>query len=497
MTASRTLCGALSAAVLVVAAGAAAQDPADHAPSEHGEHAEHSEHAEHAEHGDQVAHDAHAEHVGEVDRGAHAEHAAHEPGAHDAQGTQAEGGAHDAHAGHAAAMRGALGDYAMTREASGTSWQPDTSPVSMRHLRSGTWMLMTEASATAVYTDTTGAGARGNHDAFVASMGMLMAQRAWRRGTAGLRAMLSLDPAGVGDDGYPLLFQTGETADGVTPLIDRQHPHDLFMELAATYSMDLAATASGKHRSAFFYAGLPGEPALGPATYMHRPSGMSNPEAPISHHWLDSTHITFGVLTGGVVLGDVKLEASAFNGREPDEHRYDIETGSLDSWSVRATWNAAPGWSMQASFGAIEDAEELEAGVDADRTTVSATYHSLPGRVAWYTTFAAGRNAKQPGATTDAYLLESQAQWSGGIAVFARAESVEKDELFAEGEPLHGEVFRVRKLGVGVERTLRDLWHGQLAVGVVRDWHFTPRALDAAYGPDPRSWLVYARWSLP
>jgi hypothetical protein len=164
---------------------------------------------------------------------------------------------------------------------------------------------------------------------------------------------------------------------------------------------------------------------------------------------------------------------------------------------VRATWNPTPGWSMQASLGAIEDAEQLEPGVDDDRTTVSATSHSPRGSPGWYTPLAAGRNAKEPGATTNAYLLESQLQWTGGFAVYARAESVEKDELFAEGDPLHGEVFRVRKLGVGVERTLRSLWHGKLAVGVVHDWHFTPRTLDAAYGRDPRSWLVYARWSLP
>ena len=439
----------------------------------------------------------------------HDEHAAHAPPAHEPteHAEHADHADHSEHADHAdhAAMQGALGAYPMTREASGTSWQPESSPLLMRHWQSGSWLLMTEGAATAVYTDSA-ASARGGDDAFVQSMGMFMAQRPWRRGTAALRTMLSLDPALVGDDGYPLLFQTGETADGVTPLVDRQHPHDLFMELAASYSVDFGgptpagstsgATDPAKRRSAFVYAGLPGEPALGPATYMHRVSGMQNPEAPISHHWLDSTHVTFGVLTGGVVLGDVKLEASAFNGREPDQHRYDIETGSLDSWSVRATWNPTPSWSTQASFGALEEPERLEPGVDVDRTTVSATYHRVNGGATWYTTFAAGRNSKQPGADTDAYLLESQVGWTGGTAVFARAESVEKDELFAEGDPLHGSVFKIRKLGLGVEGTGPDLWGGNLAVGVVYDWHFTPRALDAAYGHDPRSWLVYARWSL-
>ena len=142
-----------------------------------------------------------------------------------------------------------------------------------------------------------------------------MAQRQFEASTFGLRAMVSPDPF-MGPSGYPNLLATGETADGRTALIDRQHPHDLFMELAATYSYQFAKTSS-----VFLYAGLPGEPALGPTAFMHRTSGLDNPEAPITHHWLDSTYITFGVLTAGVVLDTVKLEASAFNGREPDEQQ--------------------------------------------------------------------------------------------------------------------------------------------------------------------------------
>jgi hypothetical protein len=420
----------------------------------------------------------------------HSEHAAHTQ--------QAEPADHADHSGHAngehAEMTGALGNYPMTREGSGTSWQPDDSPPTMRHWTDGAWTLMTQGSATAVYTDAK-AGTRGDDDAFLESMGMLMGQRPWRSGTAALRAMLSLDPALVGKDGYPLLFQTGESADGVTPLIDRQHPHDLFMELAASYSFPFGRAEH--RRSAFVYGGLPGEPALGPTTFMHRASGMYSPEAPISHHWLDSTHITFGVLTGGVVLGDVKLEASAFNGREPDEQRYDIETGSLTSWSVRASWNPTRSWSLQASYGALDEPERLEPGVDVDRTTVSATHNATRGSAAWHTTFAAGRNSKQPGEDTNAYLLESAVEWKSAKTVFVRAEVVDKDELFAEGDPLHGEVFKVKKLALGFESKLGDLWHGNLAVGVVYDFHFTPAALDAAYGPDPQSWQVYARWSLP
>src|SRR5581483_9098576 len=144
---------------------------------------------------------------------------------------------------------------------------------------------------------------------------------------------LSLDPL-MGKRGYPLLLQTGETADRRTPLIDRQHPHDLFMELAGTYSVPLSEKSS-----MFVYFGEPGEPALGPPAFMHRFSGEDNPEAPITHHWLDSTHVTFGVATLGYVWNQFKLETSAFRGREPDQFRYDIETPKLDSYSFRASWN--------------------------------------------------------------------------------------------------------------------------------------------------------------
>src|ERR1700694_1162899 len=157
--------------------------------------------------------------------------------------------------------------------------------------------------------------------------------------------MVSPDPF-MGAGGYPLLFATGETANGSTPLIDRQHPHELSMELAGSYSYNLSANAS-----VFLYAGLPGEPALGPSAFMHRTSGMDIPEAPITHHWLDSTHITFGVVTAGLVLDNWKIEASAFRGGGRGQHRFDIEAPKLDSVSARLSWNPVRELSMQISWG--------------------------------------------------------------------------------------------------------------------------------------------------
>src|SRR5512141_2581211 len=216
----------------------------------------------------------------------------------------------------------------MSREASGTSWQPDASEHGGVHVMRGPWRIMVHGLLNGVY-DHQG-GARGDDKSFVSGMFMVMAARpVGDAGTLQLRAMLSPDPL-MGPKGYPLLLATGETADGRTPLVDRQHPHDLFMELSASYSRKLSLDDS-----VFVYAGLPGEPAFGPPAFMHRLSVMDSPEAPISHHWLDSTHISFGVVTAGFTHDVWKIEASAYNGREPDQHRYDIETGSLDSSAVR------------------------------------------------------------------------------------------------------------------------------------------------------------------
>ena len=200
-------------------------------------------------------------------------------------------------------MQGLLGNYPASRDASGTAWQPDAAPHEGIYLQYAEWMVMAHGFATLIYNNQV--GERGDREVFGTNMFMAMAQSSLGNGTWGLRTMLSLEPWTVGRDGYALLLQTGETADGRTGLIDRQHPHDFFMELATTYSLPVSDNSS-----AFVYAGLPGDPALGPPTFMHRFSGLEIPEAPITHHWLDSTHITFGVLTLGYSLDAALLEST-------------------------------------------------------------------------------------------------------------------------------------------------------------------------------------------
>jgi hypothetical protein len=386
---------------------------------------------------------------------------------------------------HSSHMSGMLGDYPMTREASGTSWQPDAAPHEGLHAMRGDWMTMTHGFANLVYDDQ--AGPRGDSKTFVSSMLMLMGKRSLGAGTLGLRGMFSADPL-MGKSGYPLLLQTGESADGVTPLIDRQHPHDLFMELAASYSHRLS-----ERSSLFGYVGLPGEPALGPPAFMHRFSGADNPEAPISHHWLDSTHITFGVITLGYVLGPVKLEGSLFRGREPDEARYNIETGKLDSHSLRLSYNPGERWALQVSGGHLVSPEQLHPDEDIDRSTASIIYHRPVRSGHWQTTLAWGRNAPSDGESTDAVLLESTVAISRTHTFFGRAERADKNELFLPGDPLEGRAFRVSKLSMGYVYDFPGTGPYALGIGGLASVYAIPGELEPSYGSNPVSFMIFGR----
>jgi hypothetical protein len=384
-------------------------------------------------------------------------------------------------------MPSAFGPYAMTREGSGTAWQPEATPMDGVMIHGEQWMTMVHGFANVTY-DHQG-GPRGDAKGFTSSMLMVMGSRPLLGGTLGLRGMFSLDPA-MGKGGYPLLFQTGETANGTTGLVDRQHPHDAFMELAASYSRPI-----GEEGAIFFYGGLPGEPALGPSTFMHRFSGMRNPEAPITHHWLDSTHITMGVATLGASYGAWKVEGSVFNGREPDQNRWNIETGRMDSSSGRVSFNPTPHWSFQASYGSLKQPEQLEPDVDIRRTTASAMYQATLRGMKWGSTLAWGRNDKRGGEERsrklDGWLLESTLEVSDRHTLFARAERVENDELFGHGDPLHGRVFDVEKLSAGYIYGFARTGPVQWGVGGLASAYRIPGELEPAYGAHPRSYMVF------
>jgi hypothetical protein len=382
---------------------------------------------------------------------------------------------------HRGMHSGELGNYPMSQEGSGTAWLPQSSPHHAYMLPvSGPWAQHLMGTFFAGYVDA--GGKRGGQQAYSSSMAMYMAKREMGNDTLGFHAMISLDPIFNGERGVPNLFQTGETAHG-QPLVDRQHPHDLVAELAFIYSHPFGANARG-----FLYAAPIGEPALGNTMFLHRPSGYENPEAPITHHWFDSTHISFGVVTAGVTVGDKwKLDASAFNGHEPDENRYVPDPLSLNSASGRVTFNPNKDLSFSASYGFLDSPEALEPGVDVHRFTASAMVNRPMGDDNLALAFMFGRNSKN-GEHQDAWNLEagySTPAWS----LYGRWENVDKDELV--GVPAG--TYRINKVVFGGTRNLMVRDGFEYGLGGYVGLYAFPSSLEPFYGRNPVSFGIYLR----
>ena len=398
------------------------------------------------------------------------------------------------HAGHAAHGARAAADPAgpMTRDASGTAWNPDATPMEALHGRAGAWHTMLHGSVSPRFTaqDAFEAGTRGRRRFGAPNWAMGMAQRpVGAAGLLTLRAMLSLDPVTEGTRGYPLLFQTGEAVGG-EPLVDEQHPHDLFSELAVTYAHRV------RRGSVFGYAGYPGEPALGPVAFMHRPSARHLPDAPLGHHWQDATHIVFGVATAGVAWGPVKVEGSVFTGREPDEERFGFDRPRFDSYSGRVAYHPSARWTLQASSGFLRSPEAVEPALDVVRTTASAQHHRPTARGWWTSSVVWGHNrGLEDGRADDHHtghsvLVESDLA-RGPLAVFGRAEAVQKsgDELGAGTDAR----FTIGALTVGAAHEVARLGAFRAMLGASGTAYAVPDGLRAAYGDAPVSAQVFLR----
>jgi hypothetical protein len=318
---------------------------------------------------------------------------------------------------------------------------------------------------------------------------MAMGRRPLARGMVGLRGMASLEPWTITGCGYPNLLATGEVCDSDT-IHDKQHPHDVFMELAAEVQQPLTGNLRWN-----FYGGLAGEPALGPPGFPHRISAMPNPLSPIAHHWLDATHITFGVVTTGVSTQRWKVEGSAFNGREPDERRYDLHLARLDSVAARVWYLPTDALALQVSAGRLNDAEQGLAGapsIDVRRTTASATYHRRGSGRLWSSTIAWGMN-RELGQTTHGLMLESAVNADDGQTWFGRLELNGKpahDLHIHESVDIHetlgviesSEVFTVGKLQAGYTRYFAARRGWSPGVGATISAVFVPEALQPRYG---------------
>jgi hypothetical protein len=349
------------------------------------------------------------------------------------------------------------------------------------------WQLMAHANVFLTY-DQQG-GPRGAGKAESQNWVMLMEQRRIGKSTLTLRQMLSAEPLTTPHPGFPELFQTGETYHGV-PLVDHQHPHDVFSEMAALLQVPLSERVTW-----LVYGAASGEPALGPIGFPHRLSAQELPAAPIGHHVQDSTHISFGVITTGFEVGRLKLEGSAFNGREPDERRYNFDFGPLDSFSGRLALAPSNDWTMQYSYGHLVHPEALEPG-NINRQTASITYNRVITRGNWATTAVWGRNQKSlEQHPQNSYLLESVLNFERRNYVTTRLELVDKDELFPDN-PTHPS-FRIGAYTFGGARDLVQNHIGQLALGAAVTFYSKPSALDPIYGNNPVSFQVYLRFRPP
>lgn len=381
----------------------------------------------------------------------------------------------------------------MTRNGSGTSWLPDNSPMYGYMFHQGNWMYMLHGAAFLRYNkqDLLDRGSRGDAKFDVPNMVMFMGQRpVGEKGLFHFNVMASLDPFSVGLDGYPLLFQSGESYKG-QPLVDRQHPHDLIGELSVSYSHSF-----NPKTDLYVYAGYPGEPALGPTAFLHRPSGMLNPDAPLSHHWSDATHITFGVATVGLRYGHVKLEASSFTGREPDEDRYNFDKPRFDSYSGRISYNPSARWSFQASHGFIKQPELLHPDEDVNRTTASATFSTRGfGEEFFNATASWGRNSKKDHAAEHSALLEGTYAHRRA-AFYSRIEWVQKsgEELALEAPDFNAEtLYPVNAFTFGMSYDLARIGQTRIALGGQLSLYSSSKALTDLYGDTPLAGQVYLR----
>jgi len=402
----------------------------------------------------------------------------------------------------------------MSRNGSGTAWNPDQTPMYMWMQHRGPWMLMYHGSAFLRFTNQNfnNGDARGRANRVDGpNWLMTMAQRnVGPRGLLNLTLMVSLDPLTETAGGYPLLFQTGESYRG-RPLIDKQHPHDLLSGLSVGYthalSDDVDVTA---------YFGYPGEPAIGPVAFMHRISAMPNPDAPLSHHWTDATHITFGVATLGVRYKQFKLEGSNFTGREPDEHRYGFDRMRADSWAGRLSWNPTSTLALQVSHAFIKSPEDLHPADDVRRTTASVLHsrswgerHYMSSALVW------GMNEGHGPRPAHALLAETNLTL-GRPTFYGRYELVQKDseelDFYYSGptDQLLAGVFNINALTLGASYRLASLGGArgpELHVGGHLTGYLIPEELQGArygladtgpgYGEFPLSASVYVRLNAP
>lgn len=378
----------------------------------------------------------------------------------------------------------------MNRDGSGTSWQPDATPMMMYMNMKGKNMYMFHGFLFLRYTsqDITNKGTRGDDHFDAPNMFMFMMSHQFnKKNLLSFISMFSLDPFTVGEGGYPLLFQTGESYKGA-PLVDKQHPHDFFAELAVNYTHSFS-----KDIDLNAYFGYPGEPALGPVVFMHRLSATNNPDAPLGHHWQDATHITFGVGTIGIRWKVVKAEGSIFSGREPDENRYDFDRPRFDSYSYRVNVNPNKSLALQFSQGFIRSPEALFPDEDIIRTTGSLIHTKLLKHEQFISTALVWGMNHSVENNLHSILIESNIRLSQ-LTMYGRYEFVQKDahELNLITSENH-HAFNIHAFTIGLNKNLFTRFNTELSFGIQGSIDFPAEYLKTLYGDYPLSAEVYLR----
>jgi hypothetical protein len=378
---------------------------------------------------------------------------------------------------------------------SGTSIQPNSTPLPMLMTMRGNWMLMFHANAFVV--DTQQSSPRGGDKFYSTNWFMPMAQRVWGPGRLTLRAMFSLEPATVTGRQYPLLFQQGETAYG-RPITDGQHPHDFVMELGALYDWQL-----GKQTLLSFYAAPVGDPAIGPTAYPHRASAMEDPVAALGHHQEDSTHISDDVITTGLTEGIARIEASGFHGREPNEHRWQVQQGAIDSWSTRLTLQPGQNWSGQYSYAFLHSPEQLFPRENQRRMTASVMYNQPfcdNEKGNWTSSVIWGRaDTGADHVIQNSYLFESLVRFATRNYAYTRIENVDRTtELFLDEQPVppgfeEEPAGRVQAYTFGYDRDIDLVPHLASAIGAQVTAYTVGSRLEPVYGSDLVGVSVFVR----
>lgn len=367
---------------------------------------------------------------------------------------------------------------------SGTGWQPASVPDHSWMTQHGGWDLMAHGVVFLDYNQQ--GGPRGAGKAESVNWLMAMEQHKVGKGSLLFRQMFSAESLTSPHPGFPELFQTGETYHG-QPLVDHQHPHNLFAELSAYYSLPITSKLSW-----LLYGGPSAEPALGPVTYIHRASAAELPMAPLSHHLQDSTHTSFGVVTTGVVIDRFKIEGSVFNGREPNEQRWSIQLGPLDSWSGRVSMAPSRNWTAQYSYGKLLHPEALEPGNEV-RQSASLEYVRPFREGSWASSVVWGRKHKeQAGTNLNSYLAESTVNFKRSNYGFTRLELVDKDELFPTAT-IHP-AYRIGAFTFGGVRDVIQSHAWQVGLGADVTFYSKPSVLDASYGTNPISFQIFLRF---